>query len=290
MQIQTPGCPRGRYWLTAALVVLVSGTAAAQQRTLTIGDIYDPATRENFSGSVPANVSWIDGTHYALARNAAGGVAWMSVDAGSGGERALYDPAKMEAALAKLPGVAPNDARRVARSRGLIFNGRHSAALLTIESDLYLYAFESDEAVRLTSTEGAEELPSFSPDGRLVAFIRHNDLYVADIASQSESRLTTDGAAKILNGILDWVYEEEIYGRGARYAYWWSPDSSRVAFLRIDDTPVPTYVTVDDIPYEQMVERWDWPKAGDSNPTVTLGVVRAAGGPIDWVNTDNYPP
>jgi dipeptidyl-peptidase-4 len=289
MQSQTPSCPRGRYWLTAALVVLVSGAAAAQQRTLTIGDIYDPSTRENFSGSVPANISWIDGTHYALPRNAAGGVAWVSVDAAAGTERPLYDPAKMEAALAKLPGVAANDARRLARSRSLIFNGKHSAALLTMDSDLYLYSFESDEAVRLTSTEGAEELPSFSPDDRLVAFIRHNDLYVVDIASQGESRLTTDGAAKILNGSLDWVYEEEIYGRGSRRAYWWSPDSSRVAFLRIDDTPVPAYVTVDDIAYEQTVEHWDWPKAGDPNPTVTLGVVRAAGGSIEWVNTDNYP-
>src|SRR5579864_847976 len=120
MQSQTPSCPRCRYWLTAALVVLVSGAAAAQQRTLTIGDIYDPSTRENFSGRVPANISWIDGTHYALPRDAAGGVAWVSVDAAAGSERPLYDPAKMEAALAKLPGVAANDARRLARSRGLI--------------------------------------------------------------------------------------------------------------------------------------------------------------------------
>jgi len=281
---------RRRFRLTAAIVVLFSGAAAAQQRTLTIGDIYDPSTRENFSGNVPADVAWIDGTHYATPRNGNGGASWMSVDAASGSERPLYDAAKMEAALARLPGVGANEARRMARSRRLIFNRRYSAALLTIDADLYMYSFERDEAVRLTSSEGDEELPAFSPDGRLVAFIRHNDLYVVDTAGQRESRLTTDGAPKILNGILDWVYEEEIYGRGSRRAYWWSPDSSRVAFLRIDDTPVPTYVTVDDISYEQKVEHWDWPKAGDPNPVVTLGVVPAAGGSIRWVNTDSYPP
>src|ERR1700693_3230550 len=118
MQIETLGACRS--WSTAAIVVLLSGVAAAQQKTLTIGDIYDPSTRENFSGNVPADVAWIDGTHYAQPRTGAGDVAWVSVDAASGGERPLYDAARMEAALAKLPGVTSNEARRAARSRGLI--------------------------------------------------------------------------------------------------------------------------------------------------------------------------
>ena len=77
------------------------------------------------------------------------------------------------------------------------------------------------------------------------------------------------------------MYEEEIYGRGENRAYWWSPDSTRLAFLRIDDTPVPTYAVVDHIPYEQNVEQWDYPKAGDPNPLVKLGVARVAGGPAE---------
>ena len=144
--------------------------------------------------------------------------------------------------------------------------------------------------MRLTTAPGAEQLASFSPDGAFVGFVRDNNLYAVEIRNQREHRLTTDGSEKILNGILDWVYEEEIYGRGERRAYWWSPDSTRVAFLRLDDTPVPQYVTVDDIPYEQVVERWDWPKAGDPNPLVSLGIVRASGGPILWANADKYPP
>ena len=55
-----------------------------------------------------------------------------------------------------------------------------------------------------------------------------------------QTALTTDGSDKILNGRLDWVYEEEIYGRGKNRAYWWSPDSTSIAFLRLDDGPVPT--------------------------------------------------
>lgn len=281
---------RRRLWLTAALIVLAPAFAVGQQRMLTIDDIYDPATRVNFSGSAVGEISWIDGSRYARARAEGGGVTWIAVDAASGTERPLFDAGRMEAALSKVPGVSEADARRVARSRSLTFDSSYSAALFSIGSDLYSYSLDGDRAVRLTTTPAAEQLPSFSPDGLLVAFVRDNDLYAVDVKTQREMRLTTDGADRILNGILDWVYEEEIYGRGERRAYWWSPDSARLAFLRLDDRPVPTYITVDDIPYEQVVERWDWPKAGDPNPLVTLGVVRANGGPITWANTEKYPP
>ena len=143
--------------------------------------------------------------------------------------------------------------------------------------------------MRLTNAPGPEDHASFSPDGKVVAFVRGNNLFVSDLATGRETALTGDGAAKILNGRLDWVYEEEIYGRGNSRAYWWSPDSSALAFLRIDDTPVPSYPVVDHIPYEQNVEQWDYPKAGDPNPIVRLGVARVTGGSPAWVDTSKYP-
>jgi len=84
------------------------------------------------------------------------------------------------------------------------------------------------------------------------------------------------------------VYEEEIYGRGTTRAYWWSPDSSRVAFLRIDDTPVSSYITLDDINYDPKVETWLYPRAGDPNPAVKLAVVRSSGVGLDWVDLSKY--
>jgi dipeptidyl-peptidase-4 len=270
------------------LAIVCSGTAAAQRR-LTLDDLYDPASRTNFNGRATVGLTWIDAERYAWFREAGGGAQWVSVDAASGEARPLFDAAKMEAALLRLPGMPESDAREASRSRDLVFDDRYSAVLLTLEADLYLYDFDSDRAARLTSAPGIEEVPSFSPDGSQVAFVRANDLHVVDVATGREGRVTTDGGEEVLNGRLDWVYEEEIYGRGRRQAYWWSPDSSRIAFLRIDDTPVPTHVTVDEIPYLQTVERWDYPKAGDPNPFATLGVARVAGGPIQWVNVDRYP-
>src|SRR5262245_61067968 len=225
----------------AVLGVLVGASLAeAQQRLLSIDDIYDPATRVNFSGNSSADVRWVDGTRYLLPRASNGGTSWIVVDAATSSERTLFDAEKMEAALARLPGVNQGDARRAARSRGIDFDPRYAAALVTIGSDLYLYTFSTDTAVRLTTESGDEDLASFSPNGALVAFVRNNDLYTVEISSQSERRLTMDGSARILNGMLDWVYEEEVYGRGDKTAYWWSPDSTAIAFLRIDDTPVPS--------------------------------------------------
>ncbi len=271
-----------------------SASLLAQQKPLTLDDIYGQGTRVNFSGAPAPAFAWMDGTHYAWLRptgQGRGTGVWMKVDAATGSTDPLFDAAKAEAALAALPGVSAADARQMVHSRDLIFNGSYSALLLTIEDDLYLYTPGDNRAARLTSTSGEEEEATFSPDGSKIAFVRGNNLFVVDAATRRETALTADGTATILNGRLDWVYEEEIYGRGQKRAYWWSPDSSRLAFLRIDDTSVSTYVTLDDISYDPKVETWRYPRAGDPNPTAKLGVVRAGGGApgaIDWIDMSKY--
>ena len=107
----------------------------------------------------------------------------------------------------------------------------------------------------------------------MIGFVRSGNMYVYDPGTGQERRLTTDGGPKILNGRLDWVYQEELYGRGNFEAYWWSPDSTMLAYLRLDENPVHEFTVVDHIPYRQTVEVTPYPKAGDPNPTVQLGVI-----------------
>ena len=102
--------------------------------------------------------------------------------------------------------------------------------------------------------------------------------------------MTIDGGDKVRNGLLDWVYQEEIYGRGNFRGYWWSPDSSRLAYLRLDGADVPTFTVLDHIPYHPEVEHWDYPKAGDRNPDARLGIIRANGGETTWVDLAEYEP
>lgn len=165
-----------------------------------------------------------------------------------------------------------------------------SAVLIDWSNDLFYYQLGSDKAVRLTYNPEEEVGETFSPDGRMVGFVRANNLFVYDLASQRERRLTTDGSPKILNGRLDWVYQEELYGRGNFQAYWWSPDSTKIAYLRLDENPVPEFAVVDHIPLHQNVEVTPYPKAGDQNPLVQLGVINAAGGATRWVDTYKYQP
>jgi dipeptidyl-peptidase-4 len=273
----------------SVLAAAVIAAAQAPQGRLTIDLIYDPATRVNFSGTPPADLTWIDNDRYLWVRRGEGGVDWLSVDAASGSTSPVFDSSRMDAALAATPGVSREDARAQSRSPLLILNPGRTAALMTIADDLFYYDFAANSVRRLTNAAGTEEEASFSPDGKSVAFVRSNNLYAVSVGGGAERALTTDGTPQILNGKLDWLYQEEIYGRGRFRAYWWSPDSSRLAFLRLDERPVPEYTVVDHIPYRPVLEVTDYPKAGDANPLVKVGVARVGGGGgTVWIDTTAY--
>jgi dipeptidyl-peptidase-4 len=277
--------------LFVLVFALVQATAVlAQEKLLTIDDIFDPAKRVNFSGT-PANPRWLkDGIHYIVAsKDRTASPRLLKVNAVTGKSEPFYNSAKMEAALDALSGISKETARRLANQTSYQMNPAETGVLINNGNDLFYYEFGSDRAVRLTHNPEEEVGEGFSPDGRMISFVRTGNLYVEDLATQRERALTRDGNAKVLNGRLDWVYQEEVYGRGNFGAYWWSPDSTRLAFLRIDENPVPDFTVVDHIPYEQNVEVTPYPKAGDPNPTVKLGVASAAGGDVRWVDTYKYP-
>ncbi len=137
---------------------------------------------------------------------------------------------------------------------------------------------------------------TYSPDSTKLAFTRDNDLYVADIATGKETRLTFDGTDLILNGYASWVYYEEIFGRATRYkAFWWSPDSKKLGFYRFDNSRValfPIYSAfanpeaaavryqspkVTDFGLGGSLSETRYPKAGQVNPEVRIGIVDVSG-------------
>ena len=147
--------------------------------------------------------------------------------------------------------------------------------------------------------EGAVNL-TYSPDSTKLAFTRNNDLYVVDIASGKEQRLTFDGTDLILNGYASWVYFEEILGRPSKYkAFWWSPDSRKIGFYRFDNTNVPLFPIysafakdysgdpshptaapamsqspkVTNLGIGGSLSETRYPKCGQTNPEVRIGIV-----------------
>src|SRR5687767_13549677 len=232
-----------------------------------------------------------DGKHYILTNEASNKSVprLQKVNAVTGQTTPLFDAARMEPAFAAL-GLSAAEAKQVANRASFDFNPNETAVLFNFNGDLFYYELGSDKAVRVTGTPEEEVGETISPDGRMIGFVRSNDMYVFDLSTQRERRLTTDGGPKILNGRLDWVYQEELYGRGDFQAYWWSPDSTMLAYLRLDENPVHEFTVVDHIPYRQNVEVTPYPKAGDPNPIVQLGVINAAGGATRWMDTYKYQP
>jgi dipeptidyl-peptidase-4 len=282
---------RSYAFFVLAIALFQASAVLAQEKLLTIDDIFDPAKRTNFSGT-PANPRWLkDGIHYiVVSKDRTASPRLLKVNAITGKSEPFYNAAKMEAAFDALSGISKEAAKRLANQATYQMNPEETAVLINQSNDLFLYEFGSDRAYRLTNNPEEEVGESFSPDGKMISFVRSNNLYIEDIATQRERALTRDGNPKVLNGRLDWVYQEEVYGRGNFGAYWWSPDSTRIAFLRIDETPVPEFTVVDHIPLAQTVEVSPYPKAGDPNPTVKLGIAAAAGGDVRWVDTYKYQP
>jgi len=146
-------------------------------------------------------------------------------------------------------------------------------ALVRIDQSLALAGLQ--QAPRWVTRQGRPwRDATLSPDGTRVAFVQENDLYVLHLPSERLLRVTDDGSETRLNGRLDWVYQEEIYGRGNFKAFWSSDDSRALALLRLDNSHVLPYtITASETPQgSTLVERY--PKAGDPITAAELWVAR----------------
>ena len=274
--------------LAAFIAALTLQPATAQKEPLELSHIYGPDALD-FSPDLP-RIRWLPGGRdYLLAEDDTDddGRSWMFVDAATGDAEPFYDPEPLAAALQEQLRLDGEDAASRARPGSLRLSPSTDRLLLQLASDLFVWDFDSETLTRLTRGPEDEELARFSPDGRSLAFVRDADLYVIGVEGD-EVRLTTDGGENTLNGKLDWVYQEEIYGRGNYQAHWWSPDSRRIAFLQTDERDVPRFTVVDHVPYRPPLEVYPYPKAGDANPRVRLGVAAAAGGDITWIDPGIY--
>ena len=135
--------------------------------------------------------------------------------------------------------------------------------------------------------------PTWSPDSSRVAFTGEGDLYVVNVASSDTTRLTFDGSQTVSNGYASWVYYEEIFGRSSNYrAFWWSPDSKKIAYWRFDDSSVPVFPIYSPFGQGGSLRNTHYPKAGQENPKVQVRIVNLETGStltaFDNSGDDNY--
>lgn len=153
-----------------------------------------------------------------------------------------------------------------------------NALLLHGRNDLWLVDCPTGQKRRLTDDREEEEGATFSPPGDRVAFVKQNDIYTIELKTGRLKRLTYDGNENILNGKLDWVYEEELAYRASGRSYEWSPDGKMIAYLRLDDNPVPVYPLTDYLSVHVGLLSQRFPQAGDPNPKPSVHAVSAEEG------------
>ena len=143
---------------------------------------------------------------------------------------------------------------------------------------------KGSEERQLTKDDALEANPVLSEDETKVAYTKNNNLYCFDLIANKEIQLTFDGTKTILNGYATWVYWEEIFGRATRFrAFWWSPDSKSIAYMRFDENKIPMFPLYASDGKHGFIEETRYPKAGDPNPAVKLGFVNPTGGNTTWV-------
>jgi len=156
----------------------------------------------------------------------------------------------------------------------------------------WIYNRETDEMVPVSKNNQRLRNVKFSPDGKMVAYVREdNNLYTFEIGRKRERQLTRTGTDVVLNGHFGWVYEEEfsIYD-----AYRWSPDSKTIAYWEENQSRVPVFTMINELELYPVTTEIRYPKAGQTNPTMRIGVVKATGGATRWMdigdNRDMYYP
>jgi dipeptidyl-peptidase-4 len=260
------------------LLVFVVLVPAQQKKRLSFDQIYRGAEPQLFT-PLPTITGWEDDSHFLEMRRSETDRQGklFSVDAKSGKEKEVPSKTPDLSQFREVVGTDVNVNFPAAS------NEARTRLVYVKDKDLYFLNTATKEFKRLTQNPGEEKNPTMSPDGNYVAFTRENNLCAIDLNTAKEVQFTADGSKFILNGYASWVYMEEILGRASRYkAYWWSPDSKRLAFMRFDDSKVPVFPLYSADGQHGYLEETPYPKPGDPNPEVRVGVVSVTGGAVVW--------
>src|SRR3989454_5381597 len=277
--------------LTVVFTVLISWAMAqspdperAGKEPLTIEAIF---AEGGITGRGPETIKWSpDNTKFSfIQRDDSGehGELWY-VDAATGEKKVLVSEVKLAALAPPISKIQDErEKERITRYHVASYLWAPDSKHLLFDSQgqLWIYSAESGTAVQFTSSPEPGLGPKFSPDGSHVAYVRLHNLYVRPVSGKDEKQLTKDKDENLLNGEVDWVYAEEL---SVRSNYYWSPDGANIVFLQMDETRVPTYPITDWLPTHPTVDMEKYPKAGDANPAVRLGVISASGGKVKWIS------
>jgi dipeptidyl-peptidase-4 len=195
---------------------------------------------------------------------------------------AQLTPPKQSQALSPIDSSSTNDQR-------LLFATNPRPVMIRKTANDYWVLDKSDSSWHKLGgkTNSGVLYAKLSPDATRAAYVRDNNIYVEDIRSGAIKRLTSDGSKFIINGTSDWVNEEEF---SLRDGFEWSPDGRRIAYFQFDQSSVPEFTLINytDSLYP-VTTKYPYPKPGQTNAAVRIGVVSSSGGPTRWLKTPGDP-
>ncbi len=265
-------------FLFLSMSLLLQNTSLlAQDKQLSFNQVYmfgEPRILKQ----VPHILGWFDDEHYLIQKRDATTSAIIKVNAKTGEESIVLD----------FNAINPNlDEAELTAEENIGITKDYTGLLFYKDNDLFFYSIPKNKVTRLTENKDEEVNPLLSPDGKKVAFTRNKDLYVVDIETEKEIRITNDASDVVYNGYASWVYMEEIIGRALNYrAFWWAPNSEMITFLRFDDSPVPKFSLCIADGIHGALEWQRYPKPGDPNPIVKMGIANINTNKVVWVDED----
>jgi dipeptidyl-peptidase-4 len=256
-------------------------SSPVQGKTLTIDDIY---AHGPIFGTAPQGLTWSpDGQHLTYMD----GGELLDLDPGTGKPHILVSRAKLASLSSNNVTEKDRDHRARYGMASYLWAPDSAHLLFDTNGSLWLYDLKTGVGLNIgASGAGSGDDPKFSPDGKLLSFINEHGeehglsvIHLRDAGTPVSSVAGTANPA-VLNGKVDWVYEEEL---DVRSNYFWSPDSSHIAYLQMDESKVPEYPITDWIPTHPTVDKQRYPLPGDPNPEVRVGIVGAGGGKTTWI-------
>jgi dipeptidyl-peptidase-4 len=254
---------------------------------LTVERIY---SQPSLSGHLTRGIAWTpDGKQLSFFRDLPPGrdqktrsELWI-MDAASGQGHVLISAEKLESILPAETGKA-TQATGLGRRAPSQYQWAPSGSAILFQSSTALAWFDVKTESARPLVSGKENITDakISPDGRYVSFVRGHNLWLVSETDGKERALAQNGSEEIRKGELDWVYPEEL---DIKTAYWWSPDSSSVAYLEMDERKVSQYPLVNFSAYDGEAEMERYPVAGGANPIVRVLVASVSGGEARVMDT-----
>ncbi len=272
------------------IVTSLPGLLPAQQLSSTLDAIFN---KHEFDAKHFGPARWIDkGAKYTTVEPSAtvsGGEDIVEYETATGKRTVLVPAAKLIVATSPAPMKIADYAWSKDNRQLLVFTNTKKVWRLNTRGDYWVLDLASGHLKKLgaDAPESSLMFAKFSPDGKNVAFVRANNIYVQDLATDQIRALTRDGSATLINGTTDWVTEEEL---SLRDAFRWSPDSQSIAYWQFDTTGVGEYSLINDTKEEYpVVTTYPYPQPGTANSAVKVGVVSAQGGATKWLSLPGDP-